>query len=124
MNAQVLNSVFASGFGMPARYLGNTSDFMGLAGKGADAVAAVPGPAAGAVATPLGGVGALGDSAGLGLSKPRRAAIGTTQLGDPRAAAQPAVNGAGRAPTAGRPFAAGCGSEHAAGAAGHDGRPG
>ena len=65
LNSQVLNSVFASGFYMPARYLGNTSDFMGLAGKGADA-AGVPGPAANAPESPLGGVGALGDSAGLG----------------------------------------------------------
>ncbi len=66
LNSQVLNSVFASGFYMPARYLGNTSDFMGLAGKGADAAGAVPGPAANALESPLGSVGALGDSAGLG----------------------------------------------------------
>ena len=63
LNSQVLNSVFASGFYMPARYLGNTSDFMGLAGKGADAAADIPGPAANALESPLGSVGALGDSA-------------------------------------------------------------
>jgi PPE-repeat protein len=66
LNSQVLNSVFASGFYMPARYLGNTSDFMGLAGKSADAAADVASPAAAGVKTPLGGVAALGDSAGLG----------------------------------------------------------
>ncbi|MGO9152009.1 PPE family protein [Mycobacterium sp.] len=66
LNSQVLNSVFASGFYMPARYLGTTSDFMGLAGKGADAAADVPGPTADALESPLGSVGALGDSAGLG----------------------------------------------------------
>jgi PPE-repeat protein len=66
LNSQVFNSVFASGFYMPARYLGNTSDFMGLAGKGADAAGDVPGPAANALESPLGSVGALGDSAGLG----------------------------------------------------------
>jgi len=66
LNSQVLNSVFASGFYMPARYLGNTSDFMGLAGKSADAAGDVPGPAAGALESPLGSVGALGDSVGLG----------------------------------------------------------
>ena len=66
LNSQVLNSVFASGFYMPARYLGNTSDFMGLAGKGADAAGGVPGPAANALESPLGSGGALGDSAGLG----------------------------------------------------------
>jgi PPE-repeat protein len=66
LNSHVLNSVFASGFYMPARFLGNTSGFMGLAGKGADAVGDIPGPAANALEGPLGGVGALGDSAGLG----------------------------------------------------------
>ena len=66
LNSQVLNSVFASGFSMPARYLGNTSDFLGLAGKGEDAAAAVPAPVAYAVETPLGGAGALGNAAGLG----------------------------------------------------------
>ncbi|BBZ39587.1 PPE family protein [Mycobacterium conspicuum] len=66
LNSEVLNSVFASGFFMPARFMGNTSDFLGLAGKGADPAAAVPGAAAEAVQTPLGGVGALGNSAGMG----------------------------------------------------------
>ncbi len=71
LNSQVVNSVFASGFYMPGRFLGNTSDFMGLAGKGGDAAAGdvpgdVAGPAADALENPLHGIGALGDSAGLG----------------------------------------------------------
>ena len=69
LNSQVLNSVFASGFYMPARYLGNTSDFVGVAGKGADAAADLSGPAAGALGSPLGSVGALGDSTSPGLGR-------------------------------------------------------
>jgi PPE-repeat protein len=68
LNSRALNSVFASGFYMPGKFLGNTSDFMGLAGKGGEAAAGdipgdVAGPAAGALENPL---GAIGDSAGLG----------------------------------------------------------
>jgi PPE-repeat protein len=66
LNSDVLNSVFASGFYMPARFMGNTSDFMGLAGKSVDTAGAVPGAAAEAVQTPLGGVGAWGNPAGMG----------------------------------------------------------
>ena len=69
LNSQVFNSVFASGFYMPARYLGNTSDLMGLAGKGADAAAELPGPAADALESPLGSVGPLGHSASAGLGR-------------------------------------------------------
>jgi hypothetical protein len=71
LNSQVVNSVFASGFYMPGRFLGNTSDFMGLAGKGGEAAAGdvpggVAGPAAEALENPLDGIGTLGNSAGLG----------------------------------------------------------
>ncbi len=73
LNSGVLNSVFASGFYMPGKFLGVGSGFMGLAGKGADAAGEVPGviagpvgPAAGALDSPVGGLGALSESAGLG----------------------------------------------------------
>ncbi len=69
LNSQVFNSAFASGFYMPARYLGNTSDLMGLAGRGADAAAELPGPAADALESPLGSVGPLGHSASAGLGR-------------------------------------------------------
>jgi PPE-repeat protein len=74
LNSQAFNSIFASGFYMPGKYLGNTSAFMGLAGKGAGAAAGdVPGDAAGpaaeALENPLGSAGALGDSASSGLGR-------------------------------------------------------
>jgi PPE-repeat protein len=107
LNSDVLNSVFASGFYMPARYLGNASDFMGLAGKGADAAAAAPGPAGEAVETPLGSVGVLGDSAGLGRAglvgplsvppswatpAPLHTPLSTTLGGAPLSAPSPSVS--------------------------------
>ena len=106
LDSEILNSVFASGFYMPARYLGNMSDFIGLAGKGADSAAAVPGPAAEAVETPLGGVGPLGNSAGLGRASlvgplavppswatptPLHTPLSTTLSGAPLAAPSPSV---------------------------------
>jgi hypothetical protein len=107
LNSDVLNSVFASGFYMQARYLGNASDFMGLAGKGADTAAAVPGPAAATVETPLGGVGVLGKSAGLGRAglvgplsvppswatpAPLHTSLSTTPGGAPLGAPSPSVS--------------------------------
>ena len=106
VNSQVLNSVFASGFYMPARYLGPMSGFMGLNGKGTDTAAAVPGPAADAVEIPLRGVGVLGDSAGLGRASlvgplsvppswatltPLHNPLSTTPGGAPLGAPSPAV---------------------------------
>jgi PPE-repeat protein len=106
LNSEVLNSIFASGFYMPARYLGTMSGFMGLAGNGADAAAAVPGPAADAVETPLRGVGVLGNSAGLGRASlvgplsvppswatpaPLHNPLSTTLGGAPLGAPSPAV---------------------------------
>jgi PPE-repeat protein len=71
LNDTALNSIFASGFYMPGKFLGNAADFMGLSGKGAEAAAAadVPGVAAGAAENPLGTIGALGNSASAGLGR-------------------------------------------------------
>jgi PPE-repeat protein len=74
LNAEGFNSIFASGFYMPARYLGNASDFRGLSGKGADAAAGAAtgdaaGPAAEALENPLGGIGALGNSVSADLGR-------------------------------------------------------
>ncbi len=71
LNANSLNSIFASGFFMPARFLGNATDFMGLGGKAAgQASEDVANAAASAAAAPLGDFGAMGNavSAGLGRS--------------------------------------------------------
>jgi PPE-repeat protein len=77
LNSNALNSIFASGLYMPGRYLGNTSAFMGLAGKGADAAAGdVPGPAAEALESPLGSAAALGGSA-----SPASGALGLGRAG-------------------------------------------
>ena len=127
LNSDVLNSVFASGFYMPGKFLGSASDFMGQAGKGADAAAedvpgAVAGPAANALETPLSSVGALGDSTGLG----RASLIGPLSV--PPSWATPAPLHSPLSSTFGpAPLAApspGAGGKHAAGAAGQFGRPG
>jgi PPE-repeat protein len=71
LNANGLNSIFASGFFMPARFLGNVTDFMGLGGKAAgQASGDVADAAASAAAAPLGDIEAMGNavSAGLGRS--------------------------------------------------------
>ena len=68
LNATVFNSVFASGFYMPKNFSGTAADFMDLGGKGA-AAGNVAGPGADALATPGGSVGALGDSASVGLGR-------------------------------------------------------
>jgi PPE-repeat protein len=69
-NANVWNSIFASGFYMPARYLGTAAQFMSMSQQGAasatgaaeGAVGAVGGAAQGAATGPLGSFGALGNS--------------------------------------------------------------
>lgn len=70
-NSNILNTIFASAFFMPARFLGNATDFMGLsqqAGAGATGAAegAVPGPAAGAGP---GGIGAMGGSVAANMGE-------------------------------------------------------
>jgi PPE-repeat protein len=63
-NANIWNTIFASGFYMPARYLGTVSAFMQLSQQGASAgqgaaegaIGAAAGPAAGALENPLGSV--------------------------------------------------------------------
>jgi PPE-repeat protein len=64
LNSTVLNTIFASGFYMPARFLGNATDFIELS-HGGGALGAAPaaaGAAQGAAAGPLGSIGAVGNS--------------------------------------------------------------
>jgi len=79
INANIWNTIFASGFYMPARYLGNAVDFMALSGQAApqavgDAAAAAAGAAQGAAAGPLGSIGGLGNS--VAASMGQRAVVG------------------------------------------------
>jgi PPE-repeat protein len=65
VNSNVLNSIFGSGFYMPARFVGNVTDLMQLSQSGGGAAAAAPdaaGAAEGAAAGSLGDVGAVGNS--------------------------------------------------------------
>jgi PPE-repeat protein len=70
INAPIWNTIFASGFYMPGRYLGTAAAFMSLSqhaaggagGAAQGAAGAVAGAAQGAAAGPLGSVGALGNS--------------------------------------------------------------
>ena len=65
LNSTVLNTIFASGFYMPARFLGNATAFIELSQAGGGALGAAPaaaGAAQGAAAGPLGSIGAVGNS--------------------------------------------------------------
>jgi PPE-repeat protein len=65
INSNVLNSIFGSGFYMPARFLGNATDFYSLSQAGGGTASAAPevtGAAEGATAGPLGSIGAVGNS--------------------------------------------------------------
>jgi PPE-repeat protein len=65
LNSNILNTIFASAFFMPARFLGNATDFIGLSQAGGGAANAAPGAAGaaeGAAAGPLGSIGAVGNS--------------------------------------------------------------
>ena len=75
-NSNIVNTIFASGFFMPARFLGNATDFMGLSQHGAGAAEGAAGAAAGAgqdvagaAVGPLGGGGALGNSVSAGMGQ-------------------------------------------------------
>ncbi len=70
LNSNVLNSIFASGFYMPARFLGNATDFMTLSGNSAgNAAEDLANGAANVAAAPLGDVGAMGNSVSAGLGR-------------------------------------------------------
>jgi len=73
LNADIWNSLFASGFYMPGNFLGAATDFMGLTGQAGQTAGQVAGHAANAAAGPLSGLGTMGNSvssvsAGLGRS--------------------------------------------------------
>jgi PPE-repeat protein len=70
VNSNVLNSIFGSGFYMPARFVGNVTDFMQLSQSGGGAAPAAPDAAAaaeGAAASSLGDVGAVGNSVAVSM---------------------------------------------------------
>jgi PPE-repeat protein len=77
INAPIWNTIFASGFYMPGRYLGSAAKFItmgqqaaGDASSAAEGVAgAAEGVAQGAAAGPLGSIGALGNSVTATLGK-------------------------------------------------------
>jgi len=70
LNDHFLNSIFASGFFVPARFLGNAVDFMAMSGQGApQAAAAAVGPAADALNGPLASMGALGNSVSASIGQ-------------------------------------------------------
>jgi PPE-repeat protein len=71
-NANIWNTIFVSGFYMPARYLGTGANFMSLGQQGAEAAQGAAGAGdivAGAAATPPSGVGALGNSVSAGIGQ-------------------------------------------------------
>ena len=64
MNANVLNTIFSSGFYMPGNFLGSAADFMGMGGQASAATGdAVEGAASGAADAAQGALGSIG---GLG----------------------------------------------------------
>jgi PPE-repeat protein len=69
LNANFVNSIFASGFYMPKNFAGTASSFMGLSGQAAGDTAAAAEWAAGAVPGPLGSVGALGNSVAASMGE-------------------------------------------------------
>jgi PPE-repeat protein len=70
LNDQFLNSIFASGFFMPARFLGNAVDFMAMNGQSApQGAAAVLGPTADALDGPLGSIGTLGNTVSASIGQ-------------------------------------------------------
>jgi PPE-repeat protein len=74
-NSTIVNTIFASGFFMPARFLGHATDFMGLSQAGGGAASAAQGAAgaaegaAGAAAGPLGSIGAAGNSVSASMGQ-------------------------------------------------------
>jgi PPE-repeat protein len=75
-NSNILNTIFGSGFYMPARFLGNATDFLAMGQHGAEAApgmevatAGAGQGAAAAVAGPLEGPGALSNSVSAGMGQ-------------------------------------------------------
>ena len=65
LNSNILNTIFASAFFMPARFLGNATDFISLSQSGGGAAGAAEGAAGaaeGAAAGPLSSIGAMDNS--------------------------------------------------------------
>ena len=70
LNDEFLNSIFASGFFMPARFLGNAVDFMAMNGQSApQGAAAALGPTADALDGPLGSIGTLGNTVSASIGQ-------------------------------------------------------
>ena len=100
LNSNVLNTIFASGFYMPARFLGNATDFIELSHAGGGAANAAPGAAGaakGAGGRPTGQHWGSGQFGGRkhGRRKFPRAAVGAAKLERDHAGAEPAVLGIG-----------------------------
>ncbi len=93
MNANVLNTIFSSGFYMPGNFLGSAADFMGMGGQASaatgDAVEGAASGAADAAQGALGSIGGLGNSVSAGLGQ--GALIGPLSVPPSWTGAAPAV---------------------------------
>lgn len=108
LNANVLNTIFSSGFYMPGNFMGTAADFMWLSGQASEAAGNAASGAAEVVAPPLMGIegAASGVSAALGRSpivgalsvppswtvpEPLHSPLSSTLGGTPMVAPAPAV---------------------------------
>ena len=108
LNANILNTIFSSGFYMPGNFMGTAADFMWLSGQASEAAGNAASGAAEVVAPPLMGIegAASGVSAALGRSpivgalsvppswtvpEPLHSPLSSTLGGTPMVAPAPAV---------------------------------
>jgi PPE-repeat protein len=78
LNANIWNTIFASGFYMPGNFVGTAAEFMGLGEQATTAAGDAANGAVTAVAGPLGDIGAMGNSVSAGLG--RSSIIGTLSV--------------------------------------------
>ena len=81
-NSNVMNTIFISGFFMPARYLGTASKLMSMSPRGA------AGSITGSAAGPVGGIGAVGNSVSAAMG--RGSIVGTISVPSSWASSPPA----------------------------------
>jgi len=108
LNANILNTIFSSGFYMPGNFMGTAADFMWLSGQASEAAAHAASSAAEVVAPPLMGIEGAGSgvAAALGRSpivgalsvppswtapEPLHSPLSSTLGGTPMVAPAPAV---------------------------------
>ncbi|HTQ21418.1 PPE family protein [Mycobacterium sp.] len=111
LNANIWNTIFSSGFYMPGNFLGNVSDFMGLAGGQAAQQAIgdiAQGPLGETLAGPLGNMFSMGNSVSAGLG--RAALVGPMSVppswASPAAVPGPLSSALGATPMVGPPATA------------------